>query len=157
MLLSIIGLPLVLAVCIKDTKWTENNVSASLRSWILSRSGKLSLQKQYYKGKTRLGWKIIAFDRNDLVHNSGYLYGPVDWSGLVSGPEAVFVYPDFETVLVGEFINDTMIAAKESYITSKRCHKGILEIKTAKTKKNGPVFKYRRPCVNYPGDQVIQS
>ena len=58
-----------------------------------------------------------------------------------------------ETVLVGRFENETMIAAKESKIIRERCNKGIKEIKVAKPKKDKPTFKYERPTRLRIGDQ----
>ena len=58
-----------------------------------------------------------------------------------------------ETVLVGRFENGTMIAAKLSKIIGERCHRGIKEIKVAKPKSWGPIFKYSRPTPTSIGDQ----
>ena len=58
-----------------------------------------------------------------------------------------------KTVLVGRFENGTMISAKPSKIIGERCHKGVKEIKVAKTKVDSPIFKYSRPTRTSIGDQ----
>ena len=50
-----------------------------------------------------------------------------------------------KTVLTGNFENGTMIAAKESKVIAERCHQGMKEIKVARPKPNGSIFKYSRP------------
>ena len=57
------------------------------------------------------------------------------------------------TVLIGKFVNGTMIAAKQSRIVRERCNKGIKEIKIAKPKENAIIYKYQRPTRVNIGDQ----
>ena len=64
-----------------------------------------------------------------------------------------FIYPDFETVLLGKFQNGVMIAAKPTTILAERCKNGIKELKFAKPMENAPTFKYERPTHLKPGDQ----
>ena len=72
---------------------------------------------------------------------------------IIIGDNIAFIYPDFETVLLGNFQNGVMIAAKPTKILAERCNNGIKELKFAKPKKNAPTFKYERPTDIKPGDQ----
>ena len=69
------------------------------------------------------------------------------------GENIAFIYPDFETVLLGNFQNGVMIAAKPTKILAERCKNGIKELKFAHPKENEPIFKYERPTDLRPGDQ----
>ena len=57
------------------------------------------------------------------------------------------------TVLIGKFVNGTMIASKQSKIVRERCNKGIKEIEIAKPKENSIIYKYQRPTRVNIGDQ----
>ena len=70
-----------------------------------------------------------------------------------AGNQIAFIYPDFETVLRGEFINGTMMAAKPTKIVAERCKNGIKQLKFAKPAKDAPILKYQRPNFLRPGDQ----
>ena len=61
------------------------------------------------------------------------------------GDNIVFLYPDMETVLIGRFENETMVAAKPSKVLAERCHQGIKEIRVARPKVGAPIFKHDRP------------
>ena len=50
-----------------------------------------------------------------------------------------------ETVLIGQFENGTMVAARPSKVIGERCHRGIKEIRVAKPKAGAPVFTHTRP------------
>ena len=61
------------------------------------------------------------------------------------------MYPDFQTVLVGEFVDSLddeteMISTKEGRISAYKCQNGILDIKV-KLKYDSPNFKYDPPTV----------
>jgi histone-lysine N-methyltransferase SETD7 len=47
----------------------------------------------------------------------GFLVGEVDHAGDLTGPDLVYSYPDFKTLLVGHFAKGVMISAKESQLT----------------------------------------
>ena len=55
-----------------------------------------------------------------------------------------FVYPDFNTVLIGEFNNGTMIEAVEGKIVAYKCKDEVLQIKT-KVKIESSVYKHDPP------------
>ena len=69
------------------------------------------------------------------------------------GENIAFIYPDFETVLLGNFQNGVMIAAKPTKILAERCKNGIKELKFAQPKENAPTFIYEKPTHLRPGDQ----
>ena len=69
------------------------------------------------------------------------------------GENIAFIYPDFETALLGNFQNGVMIAAKPTKILAERCRNGVKELKFAQPKENAPTFKYERPTHLRPGDQ----
>ena len=58
-----------------------------------------------------------------------------------------------ETVLVGKFLNGTMIAAKTSKIARERCNRGIKEIQISKPNDNSLTYRYQRPTRVNIGDQ----
>ena len=59
---------------------------------------------------------------------SGFIYGPVDENGRPSGKDVIFIYPDFQTALVGTFEGGVMISAVEGEIAGVIClESGILE------------------------------
>jgi hypothetical protein len=76
-------------------------------------------------------------------------------NNFLIGDNIAFIYPDFETALIGEFVNKVMISAKPTKIVAERCKDGIKELKFAKPKKNAPIFKYERPSRDKIGDQPI--
>ena len=65
----------------------------------------------------------------------------------------MYLYPDMETALIGQFKNGTMIATKESRVIGEKCHRGIKEILLEKPDPQSPTFKYTpRTHINI-GDQ----
>lgn len=59
-----------------------------------------------------------------------------------------------ETALVGQFKNDSMVAAKPAKVIAERCNQGIKEIKVAlPTSARTPILKYVRPNHIRIGDQ----
>ena len=71
------------------------------------------------------------------------------------GENIAFIYPDFETALLGKFENGVMIAAKPTRIAAERCNNGIKELKFSEPKENAPTLKYERPTNLRPGDQPL--
>ena len=72
---------------------------------------------------------------------------------MLLGDQIAFIYPDFETALLGKFQNGTMIAAKPVKILAERCRKGLKQLKFAKAKKGSAMFKFERPNHIRPGNQ----
>ena len=58
-----------------------------------------------------------------------------------------------KTVFVGQFQNGKMVAGKPSKIIGERCHRGIKEIKVAKTNPDSATMKYNLPTRIRIGDQ----
>ena len=56
-----------------------------------------------------------------MIHfHAGYFYGKMDSRGFVNGDQVVYLYPDFETVLVGQFLNETMISAQQAKLSNAK-------------------------------------
>ena len=105
-----------------------------------------------------MGWKkscpwktAYHYDYKEIFH-SGYFYGKINNQNLLEGNNIVFVYPDFETALVGKFIdkinNDEIkvVSAKEARIVAFKCQNGMVDLKV-KLKSDSPIFKYDPPSV----------
>ena len=74
---------------------------------------------------TQVGWNINAHHpkvgrSSNIDYHAGYFYGKMDSRGFINGDKVVYLYPDFETVLVGQFLNETMISAQQAKL------KGVL-------------------------------
>ena len=87
------------------------------------------------------GWKVAYHYDEEQEYHGGYFYGYVNDQNQVSGDNVIFVYPDFDTALIGQFINQTMIKAQEAKIIAYKCQNGLIDIKT-KIKTKSPIFKY---------------
>ena len=74
---------------------------------------------------------------------------------LFLGEDIKFLYPDMETVLVGNFRNGTMLAAKPSKIIAERCNHGMKEIRIASPKPHATTVRYSRPSRIRIGDQPL--
>ena len=72
-----------------------------------------------------------------------------------SGEDIIFLYPDMETVLVGHFKNETMMAAEPSKVIAERCNHGLKEIRISKPKPNSPTLRYSRPTRIRIGDHPL--
>lgn len=161
-----------------DTDWNREMVTAHLRYWL--RSIKVAKDQELtssisvkwaksipnYKqqeeedrldfvGNGEFGWK--AFGHAGRRFHDGFLYGrPVDKvNGIFTGNKVVFVFPDFETVLVGRFENNTMIGAKTARIKAERCLNGIKRLQVTRPKPQSPVYKYSRPNRLRAGDKPL--
>ena len=70
-----------------------------------------------------------------------------------SESDITFIYPDMQTVLVGQFKDGVMIKAKPAKIIAERCNDGIKEIKVSTPKIDAPILKYKRATRLNMGDQ----
>ena len=72
--------------------------------------------------------------------------GPVNESGDLTGEEIVYVYPDFETLLVGKFIKGVMVAANQRTFIGIKFDRisGIPLLLPSKkvSQKSGETFKF---------------
>ena len=103
---------------------------------------------------TGVGWKIAAHYQQEHAWHAGYFYGKMDSEGHINGDKVVYLYPDFKTVLVGKFQNETMISAHEAKLKAFKCQNGIMRIKVSKPKQDAPVFKYTSKSKFRINDQV---
>ena len=103
---------------------------------------------------TGVGWNINAHHPKKVRFHAGYFYGKMDSRGFVNGDQVVYLYPDFETVLVGQFLNETMISAQQAKLKAFKCKNGIMRIKVSRPKQDAPIFKYVPPSKFRIYDQV---
>jgi hypothetical protein len=64
------------------------------------------------------GWIYGRYEATEDAHDHYYRYN-------ISGEDLVYLYPDFRTAIVGDWINGTMQRGKEVKITAFRysyCH-----------------------------------
>ena len=76
------------------------------------------------------GWAVgnfwISASYSDVSpFTNGFFYGPMDPEGTMTGSNAAFVYPDMNTVVVGDFKGTKMESARQSVISAERCQGGI--------------------------------
>jgi len=64
----------------------------------------------------------------------------VECDGRFSGDNVAYIYPDFETVLLGKFFRDEMQEAKESKVIGYFAENGLLRLEFAKPR--GDIFRY---------------
>ena len=69
-------------------------------------------------------------------------------SSAIVGNQVVYLYPDFETVMVGTFQNERMISAKEAKLKAYKCENGLMRIKVSRPEKEAPTFNY------YPTNKI---
>ena len=100
-----------------------------------------------------MGWKTaFHYDDEEELFHSGYFYGKINDKNLLEGNNIAFVYPDFETALVGKFVDEVdndeikMISAKEAKIVAFKCQNGLVDLKI-KSKSDSPIFKYDPPSL----------
>ncbi|TRY64354.1 hypothetical protein TCAL_03641 [Tigriopus californicus] len=88
-----------------------------------------------------------------FVVGNGAIYGIADENGRLTGKRIAFIYPDLETVYLGEFDNGIMVKGQQSAITGYRCVNGILELKFSEP--SGPFFHFKAPTNETFGDQPL--
>ena len=90
------------------------------------------------------GWKVAYHYRHEEPYHAGFFHGKIDESNEISGRNVTFVYPDFKTVLFGQFDNRTMLEAFEGKISAYKCTDGILDLKI-KIKIESPIHYFDPP------------
>ena len=56
----------------------------------------------------------------------GFLFGIPDRTGAMTGAELAYIYPDFETALVGKFELEVMVEARKATVVATKMVGGIL-------------------------------
>ena len=80
------------------------------------------------------------------MKGGGRLHGKVDSSGMISGNEIAYIYPDGETALLGSFQDRYMIKAYEVEVEKYACDdQGFLFVQKYSDRKSNQVFKYELP------------
>ena len=88
-----------------------------------------------------------------VLPGQSWLYGTLDSRGKCSGKRNAFLYPDLNTVLLGNFEEDKVIEAHESFVMGHTVNGGILNLRFYQTV--GPSFRFwpstlqkiRCPCL----------
>lgn len=75
----------------------------------------------------------------------GFLHGHVTDRMTITDKEAVYVYPDMETALMGKFIDNRMESAREVNVTGVGCDGDVLTVKTSRPSSDAPVFRFGPP------------
>ena len=103
-------LPRLLLSCSEPTSWNYEKVARSLKKWLNTQTAK---NVSMVTGKIINGvpsgvvWKLRGSSKLD-----GFLYGKLDGLGGLTGSDVLFVYPDFETGLLGTFDNDELVVGR---------------------------------------------
>lgn len=126
-------------IVLKGMKEPEYPINVSLfeGSEDLYSISKFDSEKQSW-----FGWKMGAALNITNLDHLGFLYGTMDENGMMTGSDITYIYPDFKTVLVGEFKNDVMIKAKPGKIIAYKCQDVFLHILTSKPKTSDPTFGF---------------
>ena len=82
-----------------------------------------------------------------VPHGKSWLYGEIDSRGMFSGRNNAFIYPDFETVLLGRFKYDKMMEAYESSVIGHVFVKDMLTLEFDQPA--GTVYRYWPSSCNY--------
>ena len=61
-------------------------------------------------------------------------------NGRFTGDNVSYIYPDFETVLRGKFVDDVMVEAAEANVTGSVIENGILRLEISEPR--GPTFQF---------------
>ena len=72
------------------------------------------------------------------INTQGYLYGPMDTNGKITGKNVAYIYPGAEIVLLGEFKGYKMKFAKKSVISKAYCKDSSLRLEFDQP--SGPTF-----------------
>lgn len=88
-----------------------------------------------------------------FVVGNGTIHGIADENGRLTGNRIAYIYPDLETVYLGEFDNGIMVKAQQSTITGYRCINGVLELRFADP--TGPFYHFKAPSNETFGDQPL--
>ena len=83
----------------------------------------------------------------------GYIYGPIDDEGKITGSEAAYIYPRSKLALVGKFRNNQMLSAQKSEIEKISCKNNKLSIGFSKP--NGPKFHRSLSTNSSLGDMTL--
>jgi len=120
----------------KDNTWMEGYLKDEIPHGFcryFNAKNRLTFIGIHTNGKpTGTCWKIIE--------GGGCLVGVVDLEGKLSGPNLAYIYPDFTTALVGEFVDGDMVSAQHCTVTGNILESGCIMAPTFSERK-GLVFK----------------
>ncbi len=84
-------------------------------------------------------WSSGGFNEASPLNN-GFLYGPLDSKGQVTGKDVVFVYPDMKTALYGEFRGNVLVEARATKVVGERCQNGLKRILVQEPRPDAPTY-----------------
>ena len=91
------------------------------------------------------------------MHGGGFLQGKVDKSGMISGDDISYIYPDGETALLGRFEDRFMKKAFNVDVLKYACDNfGLLYVERYSKKVCENVFKYELPTnISFGGGGIF--
>jgi hypothetical protein len=78
----------------------------------------------------------------DPIRAQGFLYGKVNKKGKISGENNAYIYPDYETALVGRFEDNFMKSGRLAKISAVTCQSGMIHVKFDEPDPKSPVYFY---------------
>jgi hypothetical protein len=125
-LIICIVLPMELLGCSEPPSWNYEEVARSLQKWVNTHTAKnvsMVTGKIINGVPTGVVWKMRGSRKLD-----GFLYGRVDGHGGLTGADVLFVYPDFETGLLGTFDNGELVVGRAVDVVGERCVEGVKQV-----------------------------
>jgi len=114
----------IVTVKYSNDTWIEGIFSkGSLHGFCrhFSDKDRLSFLGYYFNGKpSGTCWKIID--------GGGCVVGKVDTEGKLTGSDIAYLYPDFETALIGSFENGMMVNARQCSVIGTATERGCLQV-----------------------------
>ena len=133
-------LPGQLLSCSEDSGWNYEKVGRSLREWLDNETLNLGAGTgSLISGNgipSGFVWKMRGESKLD-----GFLYGKADLLGELSGDDIVFVFPDFETGLVGQFAKGELVVGRVCNIVGERCSEGVKQIEVKNIENDETVWE----------------
>ena len=78
----------------------------------------------------------------DPIRAQGLLYGKINKKGKISGDNNSYIYPDYETALVGRFEDNVMKSGRTAKVTAVTCQSGMIHVEFDQPDPKSPVFFY---------------
>ena len=69
----------------------------------------------------------------------GFLYGKVDDSGMFTGPDILYLYPDMLTGILGTWREGRLVEGRAVDVLAERCQHGLKELRTAPARHDSQV------------------
>jgi hypothetical protein len=76
------------------------------------------------------------------IRAQGFLYGKVNKKGKLSGDNNAYIYPDYETAVIGRFEDNFMKSGRKAKVSAVTCQSGMIHIEFDQPDPESPVFFY---------------